>query len=64
MLEVAVGVEVETDEDGHHLAVRHLPLALTMLLPVGTERVLFDVLIKFFAKIVCNTENFINFVDT
>jgi hypothetical protein len=64
VLEVAIGVEVEADEDGHNLTVRHLSFAPTMLLTIATERIFFDVYVIFFAKIVCNTENFINFVGT
>ena len=38
VLEVAVGVEVEADEDGHNLTVRHLSFAPTMHFSIGTER--------------------------
>ena len=62
MLEVAIGVEMEADENLHDLTVGHLPLAPPVLFPVGTEGVFFDTCIKFFAKIICDTENFINFV--
>jgi hypothetical protein len=62
VLEVAIGVEMEADENRHNLTVGHLTLAVPMLLSVGAEGVFFDTCIKFFAKIICDTENFINFV--
>jgi hypothetical protein len=64
MFEVAIGVEVETDEDGHYLAVGHLALSPTMFLSVVGKRDFFNLMIIFLAKIVCNTENFTNFVGT
>ena len=62
MLEVAVSIEVETDQNRHDLRVGHhaLPAAFRSL-----RRSLQDVFrhldFKFFAKIIGNTENFSNF---
>ena len=64
MLEVAIGIEVEADEDGHNLAVRHLAFTPAMLLSVAGKREFFNLIVIFLAKIVCNTENFTNFVGT
>jgi hypothetical protein len=64
VFEVSVGVEMEADEDGHDLTVAHLPLASAMLLSIQGKRQIFNLMVKFLAKIVCNTENFTNFVGT
>ena len=62
MLEVAVGVEVETDQDRHDLRIGHHALSAAFRgirrRGNGVPRHLY---FKFFAKIIGNTENFSNF---
>ena len=52
MLEVTIGVEMETDEDSHYLAVRHLAFTSAMLLSVGGKRDFYNLMIIFLAKII------------
>ena len=62
MLEIAVGIEMETDQDRYDFRIGHhtLPAAFRCL---GRRRegVFRHLHFKFFAKIVGNTENFSNF---
>ena len=62
MLEVAVGVEVEADQNRDDLRIGHhtLPAAFRGVRR-GRKGVFCHLDFKFFAKIVGNTENFSNF---
>lgn len=62
MLEVAVGVEVETDQDRDDFRVGHHALPSAFRGIGGGRKSNFCHLgFKFFAEIVCNTENLSNF---
>lgn len=62
MLEVAVGIEVEADQNRHDLRIRHHALSAAFR-SIGRrlEGVFRHLHFKFLAKIVGNTENFSNF---
>ena len=62
MLEVAVGVEVEADQNSDDLRVGHHALS-SAFRSLGRirKRVFRHLHFKFFAKIIGNTENFSNF---
>jgi hypothetical protein len=58
MLEIAETSEMKTGQNGHYFTVRHLMRTVTMLfIIVGEHLMFFEFPVKFFAKIVCNTEN-------
>ena len=62
MLEVAVGVEVETDQDRYDLRIGHHALSAAFRCIRRRGKGVFRHLyFKFFAKIIGNTENFSNF---
>jgi hypothetical protein len=58
MLEIAKTSEMETWQNSHYFTLRHLMRTVTMLFViVGEHLMIFELSVKFFAKIVCNTEN-------
>lgn len=62
MLEVAVGVEVETDQNRDDFRIGHNTLSAAFRSIGRTQKYLFRHLyFKFFTKIIGNTENFSNF---
>ena len=63
VLEAPERAEVEAYQDCHYLGVRKARFPIPVPLPVSLESHFFHVGIKFLAKIVCNTENFYNFVS-
>ena len=63
VLEVAEGVDVEADQYGYDLGVRHpAPAAAFPRAGTRTEGVLDDFTLEFIAEVVCDTEYFSNFV--
>ena len=62
MLEVTVGIEVETDQNRDDLRIRHHAFPAAFRSP-GRRRdgVFRHLVFKFLAKIIGNTENFSNF---
>ena len=63
VLEATERAEVETYQDGHYLSVGQARFPVPMPLSIGFEGHFFHIGIKFLAKIVCDTENFCNFVS-
>ena len=62
MLEIAVGVEVEADQDRDDLRVGHHAFSTAFRRIRGGRKGIFCHLqLKFFAKIIRSTENFSNF---
>lgn len=62
MLEVAVGIEVEADQNRDDLRIRHHALPAAFWGPGKRRDGVFRHLdFKFFAKIIGNTDNFSNF---
>ena len=62
MLEVAVGVEVEADQNRDDLRIRHYALSAAFRgVRRGRKGVFCHLDFKFLAKIIRNTENFSNF---
>ena len=63
MFEVLERSEVEKQQTGHYFTIGHLAGAISALFAAtGQFFEVFELLSKFFAKIVGNTENFGNFV--
>ena len=62
MLEVAVGIEVEADQDCDDLGIGHHAFSAPFRsVRRGRKRVFCHLDLKFFAEIVRNTKNFSNF---
>ena len=64
MLEIPEIIEVETNQNSHYFGTARLPLALVAFASGGPGQPHFSGFnVKFFAKIICNTEDFRNFVS-
>jgi len=62
VLEVPVGIEVETNQYCNNLGIGHHALATAFwCVRSGLERVFCHLGLKFFAEIVCDTKYFSNF---
>jgi len=62
MFKISKTTEVKTKENRNNLTIRKRAGAITALLSVVVSSLIFfDVHIKFFAEVVCNTINFCNF---
>ena len=62
MLEVAVGIEVETDQNRYDLRIGHHALSSPFWsVSMGRKRVFCHLSFKFLAEIIGNTKNFSNF---
>lgn len=63
VFEISETSEVETEQNGYHLGIRHRAGTVSTLFPIiGFQLVFFDFQIVKFAEIVRNTKNFRNFV--